>query len=286
MTKGRVVTPGTVSKILWHFTGGPVWDSERRKQSDLAKPSDQAYDNLKSILKSGELRLGSYKEVVRVRLAPFWKRDRKTGKKTLVNPGVTFVESSPVCCLADIPAPHLGYHARRYGKFALGFHRDAVVQAGFNPVFYTLHDAPTIRSIYRGFAALNKANVDAIGNGVDAALSALDDDYPSDAAFELYDIRSEANLIGKRISTARKSLSDFVAFVKTFERTEFNTIYCEREWRSIRPFNFDIEDIAMVVLPRKIGQNHYFRRFVERFPIGRNLPRGIPIVAWEDLVES
>jgi hypothetical protein len=71
MTKGRILTPGTVSKILWHFTGGPVWNSERKKQSDLAKPSDQAYFNLKSILKSGVLRLGDYKEVVRVRLTPF-----------------------------------------------------------------------------------------------------------------------------------------------------------------------------------------------------------------------
>jgi hypothetical protein len=113
----------------------------------------------------------------------------------------------------------LGYHSRRYGRFALGFHREAVVKAGFNPVFYTLQDAPTICSIYSGFAALNKANVDAIRAAADDAelemTSIEKDDDTLAASSNLFEIQSEAILLEKRISTARKSLSDFVAFVKT-----------------------------------------------------------------------
>jgi hypothetical protein len=268
-----------------------MWDSERKKQSSHPKPPSEAYANLKAILKSRELRLGSYKEIIHVKLAPFQVRNRKTKKTTIVDRGIVNVESSPVCCLADIPSPHLGYHASRYGKFAIGFHRHAVVRAGFNPVFYTLRDAPALRSIYRGFAAINRANVDTIHKAVewaDSELSALDDETGNTllASSELDDVRSEAELIGKRVATARKGLSDFVAFVKTFNLREFKTIYCEREWRSTNSFKFSIEDIAMVVLPRKIGQDYYFQRFIEKSPIGRNLPRGLPIVAWEDLVES
>ena len=37
------------------------------------------------------------------------------------------------CCLADIPIIHLGYHANRYGKIAIGYHRDAVLNVGFQP---------------------------------------------------------------------------------------------------------------------------------------------------------
>jgi hypothetical protein len=43
--------------------------------------------------------------------------------------------------LADIPVAHLSYHAHRYGKAAIGFHRDAAIREGFHPVFYTWHEA-------------------------------------------------------------------------------------------------------------------------------------------------
>lgn len=285
------LTPGTVSNILWHFTGGPIWDSARKRQSNTAKPADDAYANLKNILKTQELRLGSFKEVIHVTPLPLPVRNKKTGKTTVVNRDPFDVESSPVCCLADIPAPHLSYHAHRYGKFAIGFHRNAVVRAGFNPVFYTLHDAPHIRSIYRGFAALNRASVDAIRKAVEHAhleLSDLEDDKndTSGVWHELNDIKDEAEVIDTRLLTTRKSLANFVAFVKTFDKKEFNSIYCEREWRSIQPLHFNVDDIAMVVLPRKIGAIQYFHRFVGKSKIGRSLPRRVPIVAWEDLVES
>jgi Putative abortive phage resistance protein AbiGi, antitoxin len=71
------------------------------------------------------------------------------------------------------------------------------------------------------------------------------------------------------------------AFIKTFDENEFESIYTEREWRSISPFKFEYADVSMVVLPRDGG---YFERFVaEAESIG--LPKTVSIVAWEDLVE-
>jgi hypothetical protein len=41
------IVPGTVSKILWHFTGGPTWNDKTKKQNTSPKPSKNAYRNVK-----------------------------------------------------------------------------------------------------------------------------------------------------------------------------------------------------------------------------------------------
>ena len=55
-------SPGTVSRILWHFTGGPEWDKETNKQKTESKPVADAYAALVGILGSRELRIGGYKD--------------------------------------------------------------------------------------------------------------------------------------------------------------------------------------------------------------------------------
>ncbi len=66
MDQTSALTPGRVSKILWHFTGGPTWSKRLKRQGSRPKRSSEAYANLVSILRSRELRLGEYREVVRV----------------------------------------------------------------------------------------------------------------------------------------------------------------------------------------------------------------------------
>jgi hypothetical protein len=86
------VSPGTVSKILWHFTGGPLWDADRNRQGKSPKSVSVAYDALCSIVKTGELRIGSYKEVVKVRLPEVVDRHPKTRRKrTRKNVGIRSV---------------------------------------------------------------------------------------------------------------------------------------------------------------------------------------------------
>src|SRR5262249_14099416 len=114
-------SPGTVSKILWHFTGGPQWNEAEKRQADNPKPASEAYNALLSILKDHKLRIGGYKEIIKVKVpaigtyeedADTWFKERDATQELI---------SAPVCCLADIPIIHLGYHADRYGKFAIGF---------------------------------------------------------------------------------------------------------------------------------------------------------------------
>src|SRR5258706_15155704 len=80
VTYEPAISPGTVSKILWHFTGGPGWNVRANRQNSSPKPAAQAYKNLKSILKSKALHLGGYKEVVKVVLPEHRKIDPKTRK--------------------------------------------------------------------------------------------------------------------------------------------------------------------------------------------------------------
>jgi hypothetical protein len=144
--------PGTVSQILWHFTGGPAWDNAAGKQSSTPKSAAAAYNALVGILETRELRVGAYKEIVKVRVEKVREWNRKLKRYEIKENVERRVESSPVSCLADIPIIHLAYHQRRYGQFAVGFHRDAAVAAGFNPVFYTLQNSQVIRSVHEGFA--------------------------------------------------------------------------------------------------------------------------------------
>ena len=50
MSTGRKI--GTHSEILWHFTGGPLWDNDKNCQTNKLKSPDIGYKNLIAILKS------------------------------------------------------------------------------------------------------------------------------------------------------------------------------------------------------------------------------------------
>jgi len=70
-------TPGTVSRILWHFTGGPRWDVVKNCQEPNPKPYDEAYKAFLSILRSKQLRVGQYHEVVKVVVPKLQEYDAK-----------------------------------------------------------------------------------------------------------------------------------------------------------------------------------------------------------------
>ena len=61
------------------------------------------------------------------------KNDRSIVEKTVLT-------HCQICCLSEIPIQHLPYHAKRYGRFAIGFHRESCLQKGFRPVLYALED--------------------------------------------------------------------------------------------------------------------------------------------------
>lgn len=289
MSNQPELAPGTVSKILWHFSGGPTWNETEKRQNRAPKPAADAYANLKSILKTRQLRLGTYKEIVKVVIpARRTNQSRLDGGEVVIPEKEVTFESFPVCCLSDIPAAHLGYHAYRYGKFALGFHRDAAVRHGFNPVFYSLRTTGVVRSIYNGFSELEGVDPSLIQSAAQDIESAVDDvgeDVDLNVFSELSDIDWEADQIADTVQSARSAMREFVAFVKTFSNEEFGSIYCEREWRALKMFEFDYDDVAMIVVPKQVDRRKYFRDLIGRNGKDLKLPRSIPIVPWEDLVE-
>ncbi len=286
--------PGTVSRILWHFTGGPAWNTAENRQGSKRKPSEEAYKALLSILKSKELRLGAYREVVKVHVPKLRRYNKAKGKTEVLRNTIVEIASSQVCCLSDIPAAHLSYHAKRYGKIAIGFHRDAAVRHGFNPVFYTLHKAHVLRSLRGVFRELRRDwddSIRSIADHITASVSDLSELECDSSGVErdledcVDDLTEEAQGIEDGICDAKEGFSEFLAFVKTFDEHEFSNIYCEREWRSIKPFSFTMDDLAMIVLPKSGGKGaSYFSEFVK----GRHalkLPQTLPVVPWEDLIE-
>jgi hypothetical protein len=98
--------PGTVSKILWHFAGGPTWNAKENRQNKHPKSARAAYAALVSILQSRELRIGQFKEVVKVRVPYVRKHDPKTDTFKYEKNVLVEEMSVPVCCLADIPVAH------------------------------------------------------------------------------------------------------------------------------------------------------------------------------------
>lgn len=278
-------SPGTVSKILWHFTGGPRWNKRTESQNRKPKPADAAYSALKAILKSKELRVGQ-RELVNLDGVAITVLDR--GREDIVDPKYRTARfnSAPVCCLADIPIIHLGYHASRYGKFAIGFHRQAIIDAGFSPVFYQLEQSETLGMLYAGlytlsdFCYLNVGKVLEMINE-DSTISALDGNMLA-RTMPFLQHHLELHSLGR--VDAKKGIENLLAYVKTFKPDEFDTIYCEREWRSITAFKFGFADVAMIVVPKRVRAAEFFDPFIG-FTKTIRLPRRVPIVAWEDLVE-
>ncbi|MCL1161593.1 abortive infection system antitoxin AbiGi family protein [Shewanella chilikensis] len=276
--------PGTVSKILWHFTGGPQWDSKKNKQLKKLKPAVQGYDALKAILDSKELRVGNYQEIVKVIVPEKRSYNLETKKVEIRNNVPVTVKSKPVCCVADIPLQHLAYHSNRYGKIAIGFHRDSIVKAGFNPVLYTLEDTSLLNAIYQGYYSVDDVLTDEAESEVDSLQGQIDgliEEHELDEYIDASDISSALSFIESGHSKIESSFETLMAYIKTFDTSEFDSIYCEREWRSTNNFKFKLEDIAMIIVPKKQGNTNFYKKFLKEM----NLPRDLVVACWEDLIE-
>jgi len=282
-------SPGTVSKILWHFTGGPRWNEVEKRQEATPKPVDDAHAALVGILSSRTLNLGSYQEVVPITVQEL-KSDGEGAYLEVLSPHTEKLTSVKVCCLADIPIGHLSYHAQRYGKFAIGFHRESAIKHEFSPVLYQLHDHFALRWLYYGFDGLKQCYAIDLPQIVQDLRDAFEraannGNAPTeDMQSQLYEIEGRANVINYQMSKAWEGMNTLLAFVKSFTQDEFGTIYTEREWRSVKPFNFAYDDVSMIVLPRNAGNGDHYKRFVDQAEsIG--VPKTVSIVAWDDLVE-
>jgi hypothetical protein len=280
--KTNIEKPGTVSTILWHFTGGPIWDKEFQKQSNECKSNRVALKNLTNILRTKELRLGSYREIAKHIIKEQKIYDFDIMQKVIQeNIPITF-ESYPICCVAEIPIQHLSYHSKRYGKFAIGFYRDSLLQK-FRPVTYILENDKVLFHLMNAYkeSIFMKDDFNEMPNQI---MGNIDFDKSEE------NVRKVKLLCGllfdrkKRIDYIGEVVKRYISYIKTISYEEFATIYCEREWRSIETFRFNYSDIAFIVLPKSYFlkcKNEYINYFAKIL----HIPRSIPIIQWENIVE-
>lgn len=293
--KYKIKRPKTHSEILWHFTGGAQWNKKYRKQSKKLKPMSKSFEAFIGILKSQILRVGSYHEIINCTVLKDKSYNNKTNRFEIKNNVTRTVSTSPVCCVADIPLTELFHHAKRYGKIAIGFKRSSLIDTGFNPVFYTLHNAKIILNFYNAQNALQQSDCgieDAISD-IESSLSEIGCGHTCDNGnswepdenhcshdIDTSDLSSVADDVRGYMEEALSDLGNTLAFIKTFDRSEFDTIYSEREWRSIASFKFKWRDVAALILPEKNG---YYKKFVQTSSKSLKLPKSIKLYRWEDI---
>lgn len=292
--------PGTVSKILWHFPGGPRWNATNKKQDKLIKPPDESFDILCKIIESKTLRLGNYKEIIKINAVEKTEYQRTGGnagpkeitaplkiEKIIKNNVIKEIESVNVCCLSDIPLQHLQYHANRYGKFAIGFHRNSIINNDFNPVLYTLEDKQITQLTQECFQSVKYStdyNEDIkyhINNVIQELESIGQEIIKSYLYLYLEPIKELLNVQKLNLDMSYQSMKNIITFMKTITEEELYSIFCEREWRSSKEFKFNHNDIAMIILPRDNKKKNYYNEFINSI----QLPREIPIIPWEDIIE-
>lgn len=169
---------------------------------------------------------------------------------------------------------------------AIGFHRRAAVAHGFNPVLYTVDRSGILKALHISLAELDRVS-GSRGWTMPASIASDLEDVKCEHGHpvDLESVKSEVEEMGDYVAAAAHRLQQVLAFVKTFEEKQFDTIYCEREWRSSTEFSFELTDVAMVVLPRRGDSPSYFQRFISECQPRLGLPLSVPVVPWEDLVE-
>jgi hypothetical protein len=161
---------------------------------------------------------------------------------------------------------------------------------GFNPVLYSLSSSEIIKSLYEGALSideLSRIDVTTEVSEVSEVLSNLDADsrIPDEIGSAVEELDRAAGNVVKLSDSVKNALRQLLSLVKTFTPGEFQSIYCEREWRSNKTFSFSHDDLAMIVLPRKVGGDDYYTRFNQVRRRYLKLPMSVPVVPWEDLIE-
>lgn len=205
---------GHISNILWHFKGP-------HHTSDSARPP--IIDRLESYLHANTK--GGYLEPY-TKNGKFYERQLVFPSSPLGQPNsadfeIYEVREPKAVCFCDISVSHLASHINKYGDVGLGFHRKALVDkvSDLRPVKYQpikeLSDLKKFATKDWKFEPLKK--------------EILLDEYV-------------------KIPT----LLDQTDLMQRGQQSEhFEDIYEEREWRSFERFDFSVEDLAFVVLPKR-----------------------------------
>jgi hypothetical protein len=230
------------SEHLYHFVG-------------FANPDDDSanYGTLFKIIRSGKvIYKGFDARTIGMDYSIDWSVDVAKGK--LILPAVT--------CYGDIPREALKIHMTKYGKVGIGFRRSFLVTKGARPVIYI----PVKQKDYWDGFGPNRGKL-----GLQSLLSAWDafHEYVSFPAGqrrnEIYahDRPRDADEAILRMESLMEK--DFLPFLKAFDsellEEHIDNFYMEREWRLIGKLSFFRDDIAEIIIPKKLTNE-----FIADFP--------------------
>jgi hypothetical protein len=217
------------SKIFWHFTGSPDNVDWRKIQSpkdalavSKAKSSIQSFETLRKIIQSNTL------------------------KATCTEHLYGYRDTDIFCCVTDIAFAELSNHRSLYGDVAIGFQSYLIYQ-NFNPVLYIP------RSHVIAHAIEIKESLDVIPK----------ENLPYDPESTLSpEIKKNTDGTYSVPSTSMKyaenrDLDKYL--LNHLKMTAFSdepnmSFYQEKEWRRIGDFEFELDAIAAIVIPRSLNK--------------------------------
>lgn len=211
-----------ISRHLYHYVG-----------SSSPSNDDANYQRLCSILNSGYLK-ASHEIVGSPPLGVRLKVDSVGHllKNNYVDPNVV--------CFCDISVGQISRHTITYGKFALSFSREYLLNWGARPVIYIPYFRGDNLGIHGGKVHLDLSFIDEV-------LSKYSEEYG--------DIEKAQDKYHLRVLSFLKSYDGMLPF------DDPKNYYMEREWRALGRVRFNKQDIQSVCMPLS-----YKEKFLLDFP--------------------
>lgn len=269
-----------VSDQLTHFAGASLGDDAAR------------YSLLATILRSGTLLDGRYLNAKRRPIFYFAIKDAD-GTSTRVDyfpepyfeldrsASVAFDEwvRPEMVCFCDIPLKpdYLEIHTSKYGRFGVAFNRSFAVAHGASPVTYIANAAKTTA---RALSGGEYASIFTKAEGQSLfTTSARRDEYigqlrerhyqlvierkeAAEAAAERYkrgeiDVNTMYKLVVESLDYAVASWAYLFGLHKRFDsalpQNHPDNYYMEREWRVLGTVTFQLDDVAVVIVPKEFA---------------------------------
>jgi len=138
----------------------------------------------------------------------------------------------PCVCMCDIPFKDLRIHTIRYGKYGLAFNKNkAIVGGHFNPVLY----------IHKGHF-LYKYIEEKIIENIDKLIKLNNELGPK--------LNEYLYIMGTYLKPSDLTAPITVGNMRIDEEQN-NNFYYEREWRSAYDWNFEYEDVEVIMVPKR-----------------------------------
>ncbi len=210
---------GHISNILWHFKG-PHPSGDPSRSPIIDRLESYLYPNMR----------GGY-------LEPYIPKNPHYDRQLIFPPDplgppdsskfkIFNVKEPRAVCFCDITVNHLASHLNKYGDVGLGFHRKTLVDK-----------VPDLRPVkYQ-------------------PIKGIDDLSTFDKIDWKFKKRSKEILLNKYVKIP--TFLDRTDEMNRGQNSEhFEDIYEEREWRTLEKFEFTVDDVAFVVLPKRGMVDH------------------------------